>query len=46
MELVLLGDLFSLSLADELNMVPEDIEGTKFKKIIGGLNCQQLKIRN
>ncbi len=26
MELVLLGDLFSLSLADELNMIPEDIE--------------------
>ena len=26
MELVLLGDLFSLSLAKELNMVPEDIE--------------------
>ena len=27
MELVLLGDLFSISLADELNMIPEDIEG-------------------
>ncbi len=26
MELVLLGDLFSLSLADELKMIPEDIE--------------------
>jgi hypothetical protein len=26
MELVLLGDLFSLSLADELKMIPEDID--------------------
>ena len=35
MELVLLGDLFSLSLADELNMVPEDIEGIEnLKKLL------------
>jgi len=36
MELVLLGDLFSLSLAKELNMVPEDIEGIEnLKKLLG-----------
>ena len=35
MELVLLGDLFSLSLADELNMIPEDIEGIEnLKKLL------------
>ena len=35
MELVLLGDLFSLSLAKELNMVPEDIEGIEnLKKLL------------
>jgi len=35
MELVLLGDLFSLSLAEELNMVPEDIEGIEnLKKLL------------
>ena len=37
MELVLLGDLFSLSLADELNMIPEDIEGIEnLKKLLEG----------
>ena len=35
MELVLLGDLFSISLADELNMIPEDIEGIEnLKKLL------------
>ena len=35
MELVLLGDLFSLSLADELKMIPEDIEGIEnLKKLL------------
>jgi len=35
MELVLLGDLFSLSLAEELNMVPEDIEAIEnLKKLL------------
>ena len=35
MELVLLGDLFSLSLADQLNMIPEDIEGIEnLKKLL------------
>ena len=35
MELVLLGDLFSLSLADELNMIPENIEGIEnLKKLL------------
>ena len=35
MELVLLGDLFSLSLADELKMVPEDIQGIEtLKKLL------------
>ena len=32
MELVLLGDLFSLSLADELKMIPEDIKGIEYLK--------------
>ena len=37
MELVLLGDLFSISLADELNMIPEDIEGIEnLKKLLEG----------
>ncbi len=36
MELVLLGDLFSLSLADELEMVPENIEEIEnLKKMLG-----------
>ena len=35
MELVLLGDLFSLFLADELKMIPEDIEGIEnLKKLL------------
>jgi len=35
MELVLLGDLFSLSLANQLNMIPEDIEGIEnLKKLL------------
>ena len=35
MELVLLGDLFSLCLADELKMIPEDIEGIEnLKKLL------------
>jgi len=35
MELVLLGDLFSLSLADELKMIPENIEGIEnLKKLL------------
>ena len=35
MELVLLGDLFSISLANELNMIPEDIEGIEnLKKLL------------
>ncbi len=35
MELVLLGDLFSISLANELNMNPEDIEGIEnLKKLL------------
>ena len=35
MELVLLGDLLSISLADELNMIPEDIEGIEnLKKLL------------
>jgi len=35
MELVLLGDLFSLSLAEKLNMIPEDIEGIEnLKKLL------------
>ena len=35
MELVLLGDLFSISLADQLNMIPEDIEGIEnLKKLL------------
>ena len=35
MELVLLGDLFSLSLASELKMIPEDIEGIEnLKKLL------------
>ena len=37
MELVLLGDLFSISLANELNMIPEDIEGIEnLKKLLEG----------
>ena len=37
MELVLLGYLFSISLADELNMIPEDIEGIEnLKKLLEG----------
>ena len=36
MELVLLGDLLSLSLADKLEMVPEDIETIEnLKKLLG-----------
>ena len=36
MELILLGDLFSLSLADELKMIPENIEGIEnLKKLLG-----------
>ena len=35
MELVLLGDLVSIALAEELNMVPEDIEGIEnLKKLL------------
>ena len=35
MELVLLGDLFSISLANELKMIPEDIEGIEnLKKLL------------
>jgi len=35
MELVLLGDLVSISLAEELNMVPEDIEAIEnLKKLL------------
>ncbi len=37
MELVLLGDLLSISLAAKLNMVPEDIDTIeKLKKLLGG----------
>ena len=36
MELVLFGDLFSLSLADELKMIPEDIDGIEnLKNLLG-----------
>ena len=36
MELVLVGDLISLSLADELGMIPEDIEAIeKLKNLLG-----------
>ena len=35
MELVLLGDLFSISLAGELKMIPEDIEAIEnLKKLL------------
>ena len=35
MELVLLGDLVSIALAEELNMVPEDIEAIEnLKKLL------------
>ena len=35
MELVLLGDLVSIALAKELNMIPEDIEGIEnLKKLL------------
>ena len=36
MELVLFGDLFSISLSDELGMIPEDIEGIEnLKEMLG-----------
>ena len=36
MELVLVGDLISLSLADELGMIPEDNEAIeKLKNLLG-----------